>query len=90
LIVVVINAWGKPQMKDHALIIQNKGGGHGEIGYHLALTLAKDKGLAVTILNDKYSESKQPFKVSATLLVVRFMADERNQGLSTTYCFPSS
>lgn len=51
---------------EHALIIQNKGGGHGEIGYHLALNLAKEKGMKVTILNDKYSESKEPFKVRAT------------------------
>lgn len=48
---------------EHALIIQNKGGGHGEIGYHLALTLAKDKKMKVTVLNDKYSDSKLPFKV---------------------------
>jgi hypothetical protein len=32
---------------ERALIIQNKGGGHGEIGYHLALNLAKEKGLKV-------------------------------------------
>uniref|UniRef100_I2CPE2 NAD(P)-binding domain-containing protein n=1 Tax=Nannochloropsis gaditana (strain CCMP526) TaxID=1093141 RepID=I2CPE2_NANGC len=45
-----------------ALIIQNKGGGHGEIGYHLALKLVKEKGLQVTLLNDKYDDQKQPFK----------------------------
>ena len=28
---------------DSCLIIQNKGGGHGEIGYHLALQLVKEK-----------------------------------------------
>eukprot|EP00439_Symbiodinium_sp_Y106_P028617 s1669_g3.t1 len=35
-----------------ALIIQNKGGGHGEIGYHLALKLAREKGLSVTMIQD--------------------------------------
>ena len=35
----------------HALIIQNKGGGHGEIGYHLAKAL-RAKELDVTILQD--------------------------------------
>lgn len=34
---------------ERALIIQNKGGGHGEIGYHLALNLAKEKGLKVRV-----------------------------------------
>ena len=34
-------------MAASALIVQNKGGGHGEIGYHLALKLAKEKGLKV-------------------------------------------
>ena len=29
----------------HAVIVQNKGGGHGEIGYHLAKQL-KAKGMA--------------------------------------------
>ncbi|GAB5037944.1 chloroplast stem-loop binding protein of 41 kda chloroplastic-like [Nannochloropsis oceanica] len=47
---------------EKALIIQNQGGGHGEIGYHLALKLAKEKGLKVTVLNDKYNDQKQPFK----------------------------
>lgn len=39
------------------------GGGHGEIGYHLAKQLTA-KGVKVTILNDQYNEQKQPFKVS--------------------------
>ena len=47
--------------KETCLIIQNKGGGHGEIGYHLALQLAQ-KGVSVTLLNDKYSDKKEPFK----------------------------
>jgi len=38
--------------ESRALIIQNKGGGHGELGFHLALQLAKDKGLKVTVLHD--------------------------------------
>eukprot|EP00629_Pelagomonadales_sp_RCC1024_P015608 CAMPEP_0119260470 /NCGR_PEP_ID=MMETSP1329-20130426/839_1 /TAXON_ID=114041 /ORGANISM="Genus nov. species nov., Strain RCC1024" /LENGTH=364 /DNA_ID=CAMNT_0007259893 /DNA_START=82 /DNA_END=1176 /DNA_ORIENTATION=- len=38
------------QMNAKAVIIQNKGGGHGEIGFHLAKTLADDKGLEVTIV----------------------------------------
>lgn len=38
------------------------GGGHGEIGFHLAKQLAA-KGVKVTILNDQYSEKKEPFKV---------------------------
>ena len=35
-------------MAASALIVQNKGGGHGEIGFHLALKLAKEKGLKVS------------------------------------------
>ena len=35
----------------HAVIVQNKGGGHGEIGFHLAKNLA-DKDLTVTIVQD--------------------------------------
>ena len=35
----------------HAVIVQNKGGGHGEIGYHLAKNLA-GKDLTVTIVQD--------------------------------------
>eukprot|EP00900_Chrysochromulina_parva_P022773 jgi/Chrpa1/5129/Chrysochromulina_OHIO_Genome00015126-RA len=42
------------------LIIQNKGGGHGEIGYHLALQLAKDKGMPVTILHEGPNKGKPP------------------------------
>ena len=36
---------------DSTLIIQNKGGGHGEIGYHLAKELAS-RGHKVTLLQD--------------------------------------
>eukprot|EP00808_Paulinella_micropora_P005418 g36337.t1 len=39
------------------LIIQNKGGGHGEIGYHLALQLAAKK-MAVTVLVEGANKGK--------------------------------
>eukprot|EP00930_Biecheleria_cincta_P032739 TRINITY_DN226_c0_g1_i1.p1 TRINITY_DN226_c0_g1~~TRINITY_DN226_c0_g1_i1.p1 ORF type:complete len:720 (+),score=158.02 TRINITY_DN226_c0_g1_i1:134-2293(+) len=42
----------------HALIMQNKGGGHGEIGYHLALAL-QSKGLKVTMLQDSAAKKQQ-------------------------------
>lgn len=45
----------------HALIVQNKGGGHGEIGYHLARAL-RAKDLDVTLVqDDKASPAKLPF-----------------------------
>jgi len=43
-----------------ALIIQNKGGGHGEIGYHLALQLAGEKKMDVTILQEGPNKGKPP------------------------------
>jgi len=43
-----------------ALIVQNKGGGHGEIGYHLALHLAKEKGLKVTMITDTAAKTDKP------------------------------
>jgi nucleoside-diphosphate-sugar epimerase len=46
-------------MKDAALIVQNKGGGHGEIGYHLAKQLSS-KGLAVTLLQDAAAKLDKP------------------------------
>ena len=49
-----------PLMGDGALIIQNKGGGHGEIGYHLALQLASEKGMPVTILHEGPNKGKAP------------------------------
>jgi hypothetical protein len=53
-----------------ALIVQNKGGGHGELGYQLAKTLLKDysdKIDSVTILQDEAcNDSKEPFKSYAT------------------------
>ena len=47
---------------DAALIVQNKGGGHGEIGFHLARQL-RSKGLDVTLLQDSAAKmEKLPFK----------------------------
>ena len=37
--------------------VQNKGGGHGEIGFHLAKNLA-DKDLTVTIVQDSAAKKK--------------------------------
>lgn len=47
-----------------ALIVQNKGGGHGELGYHLAKTLEKNEKIdSITILqDDACSLAKEPFK----------------------------
>ena len=40
---------------DSCLIIQNKGGGHGEIGYHLALQLAQEKDMVRARLRQRAS-----------------------------------
>lgn len=45
---------------DSALIIQNKGGGHGEIGFHLALQLAKERGMKVMILHEGPEKASKP------------------------------
>ena len=49
-----------------ALIIQNKGGGHGELGYQLAKTLLQDRSDmidSITILQDSAAKAEQePFK----------------------------
>lgn len=47
-----------------ALIVQNKGGGHGELGFQLAKTLQNnDKITSITILQDeKCNEEQEPFK----------------------------
>jgi len=45
---------------DAALIIQNKGGGHGEIGYHLALQLNEHKDMDVTILHEGPNKGNPP------------------------------
>jgi nucleoside-diphosphate-sugar epimerase len=47
-----------------ALIVQNKGGGHGELGYQLAKALeANDKITSITILqDDACKDGQEPFK----------------------------
>lgn len=47
-----------------ALIVQNKGGGHGELGFQLAKTLqSNDKITSITILQDEAcNDEKEPFK----------------------------
>merc|ERR1711990_1443205 len=48
---------------DAALILQNKGGGHGEIGFHIAKQL-RDKGVDVHMLQAADAKiDKAPFKV---------------------------
>lgn len=51
-----------------ALVVQNKGGGHGELGYQLAKTLSSnDKITSITILqDDACNDSKEPFKSYVT------------------------
>lgn len=53
-----------------ALVVQNKGGGHGELGYHLALKLI-EKDVSVTLLQDGAGKNKdkQPFARSAFVLL---------------------
>ena len=53
-----------------ALIVQNKGGGHGELGYQLAKLLkSKDEIDSITILQDsKCNMEKETFKSSTTEL----------------------
>ena len=52
------------QMAGEALIVQNKGGGHGELGYQLAKTLQNVEQItSVTILqDDACDDTKEPFK----------------------------
>jgi nucleoside-diphosphate-sugar epimerase len=47
-----------------ALIVQNKGGGHGELGYQLAKKLSRNPQItSITILQDSAcNDSKEPFK----------------------------
>lgn len=51
-------------LKADALIVQNKGGGHGELGYQLAKALQNnDKITSITILQDQAcKDSQEPFK----------------------------
>lgn len=44
----------------NVLIVQNKGGGHGELGFHLAKKLINSKA-KVTILQDEFKSGSQPF-----------------------------
>lgn len=73
-------------MAASALIVQNKGGGHGEIGYHLALKLAKEKGLKVTMIQDSAcKQDKPPFDSYGDLTAAGVdvkLADLQNGGLS--------
>ncbi len=48
------------------LIVQNKGGGHGEIGYHLAKSLT-DKGHDVTLLQDAAHKQVTPYTLYDSL-----------------------
>ena len=49
------------------LVVQNKGGGHGELGYHIAKQLS-DLGHDVTLLQDSScSKEKQPFASYSSL-----------------------
>lgn len=48
---------------ESVLIVQNKGGGHGSIGYHLSKEILNQyKDVKVILLQDKASSSKEPFK----------------------------
>lgn len=51
---------GAPVKVASTLIIQNKGGGHGEIGYHLALQLTKERDMKVTILHEGPEKKNKP------------------------------
>lgn len=63
-----------------AIIAQNKGGGHGELGYHLALKLI-EKDISVTLLQDGAGKNKdkQPFaRCASCALPVRVILEPRN------------
>lgn len=59
------------QLKGKAIIAQNKGGGHGELGYHLALKLI-EKDISVTLLQDGAgkNQDKQPFARCASCVAL--------------------
>jgi len=64
---------------DAALILQNKGGGHGEIGFHMAKQL-KDKGLDVVLMQDSAAKmDKNPFNSYGDLGVEVVTADLSNK-----------
>lgn len=52
-------AWRAGPRMAHALIVQNKGGGHGEIAFHLAKAL-RAKGVDVTIVQDAAAKASKP------------------------------
>lgn len=69
-----------------ALIVQNKGGGHGELGYQLAKTLMSNPKISsITILQDSACNmSKEPFASYATDLpdVKVVMTDLANESMT--------
>jgi nucleoside-diphosphate-sugar epimerase len=60
----------RTELYSAALIVQNKGGGHGELGYHIAKTLESQYAnmiTSVTLLQDSAcKDSAEPFKSYAT------------------------
>lgn len=59
-----VAVWGLslPSLQGRALVVQNKGGGHGTIGFSLCQQLrAAHPGLHVTLLQDKCNLLKEPF-----------------------------
>lgn len=73
-------------MSSSALIVQNKGGGHGELGYQLAKNLSTNPKIgSVTILQDSAAKmSKEPFvSYSSDLPNVKvIMADLANESMT--------
>ena len=66
-IVLSINAYS-------VCIVQNKGGGHGELGFHLAKDLINKKVNDITILQDTAAKmSSQPFCEYNTLTNVNII-----------------
>ncbi|KAJ1431846.1 hypothetical protein B484DRAFT_448158 [Ochromonadaceae sp. CCMP2298] len=58
----------RPPLTGKALILQNKGGGHGTVGYQLCKELvAANPGLEVTMLQDECNYKKTPFDSYADL-----------------------
>jgi nucleoside-diphosphate-sugar epimerase len=58
----------KPLSSSKVLIVQNKGGGHGSLGYYLAKSLHKlHPGVEVTLWQDKTNYKKDPFHLYAAL-----------------------
>jgi len=77
-------AYGYGGGSKNCLILQNKGGGHGEIGFHLAHQLA-DKGHKVTIIGDpKTKQDQLPFSKYG------FLADKGVKIAFADPCDPST